>query len=677
MTGLVAMIDNPKFRDPNADPQQVEALLHFAAIVESSADAILGTDRDGIILACNPGTRTLFGYSPAELIGQSVSMLAPPELRDEPARLNRKILAGELISDHETIRLRKDGSRIDVSLTLSPLRNLNGVIIGTSSITRDITDRKRMERELKVSERRYRELIESSQGLICIHNLQGVLLTINPAAATHLGYQIDEMVGRNLSEFLTPRAQPLFSGYLDRVRQKGSDSGLMEIQASDGNRRVWMYHNVLSQDAATGPYVLGHALDVTERLLAEKRLQIQYATTRILVESSTLEEASREILRTICEGLKWDLGSIWKVDPHANVLRCVEVWHHASFQTEEIRERAHSSTFAPGVGLAGRVWSERKSIWIPDIGSEGRFPQPPIALKYGMRGAFGFPIIVGDRLLGVIEFFSGRIRPPDSTLVEMFAALGGQIGQFMDRKNLEQQFRQAQKLEAIGTMAAGIAHNFGNLMTAILGYSELALEKLTENLPVKEDIEEIRRTGKRATALTEQLLAFSRKQARVSQILNLNQIVASMDRMLRPIIANRVEVVIVLDPELPMVKADPGQVEEVILNLVVNARDAMPGGGRLFLTTRKVELGRWHEELGETVAGTYGMLEVGDTGVGMDAETRKRIFEPFFTTKAPGKGTGLGLSTVYGIVRQSGGYIAVFTGPQQGTRFQIYLPRGD
>jgi signal transduction histidine kinase len=264
----------------------------------------------------------------------------------------------------------------------------------------------------------------------------------------------------------------------------------------------------------------------------------------------------------------------------------------------------------------------------------------------------------------------------------MLILLGSQIGQFMERKDLEQQFRHAQKLEEIGTMAAGIAHNFGNLMTAVVGHSELALSKLEKNSAVSGDLAEIKRAGERAAALTRQLLAFSRKQVMVSQLLDLNRIVDSMERLLRPIISSGIELLIAPDPALGLVRTDPVQIEQVILNLVVNARDAMPQGGRLTLTTKNVRLESHDEELGEIVApGAYVALEVSDTGTGMDPETRKRIFEPFFTTKEPGKGSGLGLSTVYGIIKQTGGYVTLSTRPEEGTTFKIYLPlaaeRGD
>jgi PAS domain S-box-containing protein len=231
-----------------------------------------------------------------------------------------------------------------------------------------------------------------------------------------------------------------------------------------------------------------------------------------------------------------------------------------------------------------------------------------------------------------------------------------------ERMQLEGQLRHAQKMEAVGRLAGGIAHDFNNLLTAINGYSELLLEELDQRHPRRRQVEEIRKAGERAAALTQQLLAFSRRQVLQPKILDLNLVVAGMEELLRRLIGEDVELVTALDPGLGSVEADPGQIEQVIVNLAVNARDAMPQGGCLRIQTASAPDGRV-------------VLSVGDTGCGMDRETISHLFEPFFTTKGPGKGTGLGLSTVYGIVEQSGGRIEVESERESGTVFRISFPR--
>ena len=243
-------------------------------------------------------------------------------------------------------------------------------------------------------------------------------------------------------------------------------------------------------------------------------------------------------------------------------------------------------------------------------------------------------------------------------------------------QKLEEQLRQSQKMEAVGRLAGGVAHDFNNLLTAILGYCNLMLDEIPVEDPLRNDLDEIRLAGEKAAALTRQLLAFSRRQMLQPQMVDINALVRTMEKMLGRLVGDEVELAIALADRLEPIVVDPASIEQVLVNLAVNARDAMPAGGRLILETAMVELDATYPGSPATVIpGPYAMLAVSDTGQGMDAPTRARVFEPFFTTKEQGHGVGLGLATVYGIVKQSGGYIWVSSEPGQGTSFKMYFPQ--
>jgi two-component system, cell cycle sensor histidine kinase and response regulator CckA len=282
-----------------------------------------------------------------------------------------------------------------------------------------------------------------------------------------------------------------------------------------------------------------------------------------------------------------------------------------------------------------------------------------------------------------------RHRKKDGTIIQVETSgheipFAGRRAEFVviddvtERRRLEEQFRQAQKMEAVGRLAAGVAHDFNNLLTAILGTTDLMIEDLPADHPNREGLLDIRGAAERATVLTRQLLTFSRQQVVSPRVLRLNELITDLVKLLRRLLGEDVTIATALTPDCGPVKADPGQLEQVIVNLSVNARDAMPNGGRLMLETKNIDLdGDYPTERVTIPAGRYVMFAVTDTGTGMDAKTKARIFEPFFTTKPVGKGTGLGLATVYGVVQQSGGYIWLYTEPGHGSSFKIYLPRVD
>jgi PAS domain S-box-containing protein len=398
-------------------------------------------------------------------------------------------------------------------------------------------------------------------------------------------------------------------------------------------------------------YLLKHRL---ERLAPAVRRAIQEAEERR--SRARAEEALQERERR--------LSSIFEAV--ADMLFYIEVEAEDAYRVISV-----NPAFLATTGLAHDQVIDRQ---VNDV-----FPEPETALDQFRRAIRDKRIV---RWEDTSEFPRGPLTG-EVSVTPVFDALGrcthlvGAIRDITERRQLEAQLRQAQKMENVGQLAGGIAHDFNNLLTVINGMAELALDEVDEgDQQLRSDLSEIRRAGERAAALTRQLLAFSRKQILQPQVIELNATVTDMCNMLQRLLGEDIDLVIKSNATRASVRADRGQIEQVIANLVVNARDAMPYGGTLTISTGTVRLdAQFGRQLGAAVTpGSYVALQVRDTGSGMDDATRRRIFEPFFTTKAPGKGTGLGLSTAYGIVKQSDGFIAVESKPGRGSCFSIYLP---
>ncbi len=547
---------------------------------------------------------------------------------------------------------------------------------------------KAAEGALQLSQARIRAIVDTALDGVITIDAAGMITDWNDRAAAMFGWSREEAIGVPLAETVIPeRHRAAHLRGLQNYLATGSGSLLNRRIEAVARRRDGHEFPV---EIALSPARVGDAVifsafvrDITDRRRAERRLASQYAVSRVLAEARTFEEAGPKILQAVCESLEWELAVFWRVDKHTGSLRCLETWLSPSVKAKAFIEATWNAVFKPDVGLPGRIWSSGQPAWIANLSTDDNFVRAEAAAAVGFHSAFGFPIMVGKDVEGVVELFSLQTREPDEQLLNMVADIGLKIGQFGERAKAEQalhqteaQLRQSQKMEAVGRLAGGVAHDFNNLLTVIRGYSELILNRLPPGDALRREMEEVKKAADRAAGLTGQLLAFSRRQFIAPKTLDLNGLIENMDGMLRRLLGEDIiELCTELDPETGMVKADPGQLEQVIMNLAVNARDAMPTGGRLTIQTGSVvvEQGTRRDAV-PNEPGCYVMLAVRDTGHGMDEETQSHLFEPFFTTKEKGKGTGLGLSTVYGIVRQSGGSITVSSAPGRGTTFKIYFP---
>lgn len=494
---------NRELKSKIAERKRVEERLsQLDSIIESSSDAIIIHALDGTIVSWNAGAESVYGYSKSEVLGKSRNLLIAPDQPDELRRIVEVVQRGEGVEVYEAVHMHKDGQRIDVSTTISPVKDADGKILGAAVITRNISDHK------KAEERFYKAFNANPEPITIASLVNGRYIDVNESFLRITGCRREEVIGRTSLEL-----------------------------------KFW------------------------ER--AEDRV-----------------------------------GLVKTLQEHGSV-RDLEI----TFLTKSGEQR---------IGL--------NSAEIIEIGGE-------------------------------------------KCIISIFRDM-------TEQKTLEKQLLKAQRMEAIGQLSGGIAHDFNNLLTVMIGHSELLEERLAKQDSSFRSVQEIKKAGTHAASLTRQLLAFSRQQVLAPEVLDLNAVITDLEKMLRRLIGEDIELSTVLDPELGHIKADQGQIQQVIMNLVVNARDAMPHGGKLLIQTANPEMDEnfARHRLPELPA-SYVLLQISDTGIGMDASTQAHIFEPFFTTKEIGKGTGLGLSTVYGVIKQSGGYIWVDSKPGHGARFRICLPR--
>ncbi len=496
---------------------------------------------------------------------------------------------------------------------------------------------RRTEHHLEQNERQFRSVIENTSDLIAVVGGDGTVQYANPAAERLTGHRSDELVGSSLLDFVHLDDRQEAAAAIERAHANPSASVLSVVRTrshDDAWRTLEMIGKALPSGSASGPAVVVTARDITERdrvlhalRSSEERFHSLYTWMN---EGVAIYRIVRDDAGGIADFLYLDVNPSFEAI--AGLARDVVVGHKAS-------------EFGAG-GLAPYL-----AAWARAVAS-GKLEGVDVAVE-----ALGKTLRVSAFSLRDDRF---------ATIVEDVS----------EQKALEEQFRQAQKMEAIGTLAGGVAHDFNNLLTAILGYSSLLLDGLGPDHPLKGDVEEILKAGQSAASLTRQLLAFSRRQVLRPTVLDLNATVAGTEKMLRRMIHEDIRLVTKLEPALGRVKADVGQVEQVIMNLAVNARDAMPHGGTLTIETRNATLRAGDvPERPDLPPGPYVVMVMSDTGTGMTPEVQARIFEPFFTTKDRGKGTGLGLSTVYGIVSQSGGCVWASSEPGRGSAFTICLPR--
>ena len=515
------------------------------------------------------------------------------------------------------------------------LERVGPAVLRALDLRRARAEQARAEEARRQGEERFRALIEHGADVVALVAPDGTLLFASHSIERLLGFTPAELVGRPAFERVHPDDLPRINAALrDIVARPGTPAGLeLRWRHKDGS---WRHIDAVAVDRLAEPAVgaiVVNFRDVSERRTAEAALRESEERYRTLVEG----------VRDIIFALSPE-GTIASLNP---AFETIAGWRREEWVGQPFERLVHPEDLPLALELLGRV------------------------VRGELRPASQFRVRTakGDYRVGE---FSATSQLHEGRLIGILG-IGRDV---TERVQLEQQLRQAQKMEAVGRLAGGIAHDFNNILTAITGYADLLLEDLAASDPRRQDADEIHKAADRAAGLTRQLLAFSRQQVLQPTVLEVTKLVSDLEKMLRRLLGEDVELRTRLAPTTGRVKADPGQLEQVVMNLAVNARDAMPTGGKLTLETANVDLDEaYAADHYPARAGPFVMLAVSDTGIGMSEETQAHMFEPFFTTKEKGKGTGLGLATVYGIIKQSGGFIWVYSEVGHGTTFKLYLPR--
>jgi two-component system cell cycle sensor histidine kinase/response regulator CckA len=651
-----------------AEQAQREAEERFRSLFENATEGIFQSTTDGRYLSVNPALARMCGFaSPSEMISRVEDLgneiYADPNVRTVFKHLIEKYGS---VKDFEYEVRRRDGAKIWISENAHVVRNPDGEILSYEGTIEDITARKRAELERQVT-------FEIIHAVNVTDNLDDLLSLIHIALKKvlyaencfialyepgtgmfHFPFFVDQFdqapppqrVGKSCTAHVYRTGQAMLIP--QRTFDLLAEEGKVELVGTPSPS--WLGVPLRTPAATIGVLVVQHYEDenaYTERdqeFLGSVGGQIALAIERKRSEEKVRESEAR--LRVLVEQLP---AVLWTVD------------------------RGLRFTSALGAGFARLKIKPDELVGMSLLDYFETADQTFLPIAAHRRAVAGEPMTFH------VEWKSGSYACHVEPLRDSDGQVSGAICMSLDitdRKQLEEQLRQAQKMEAVGRLAGGIAHDFNNLLMVIQGYSDLLVERLPDGDPLRRNAEQIQMASQRASSLTRQLLAFSRKQMLAPKILNVQSVVAEMEKILRRLIGEDVQLETSSAPDLGLIKADRSQIEQVILNLAVNARDAMPQGGRLTIETANVELDASYSHPPAVLSpGRYVMLAVTDNGCGMDAETQAHVFEPFFTTKEKGKGTGLGLATVYGVVKQSGGYVWVYSEPGRGTSFKIYLPR--
>jgi two-component system cell cycle sensor histidine kinase/response regulator CckA len=654
----------------STEAAQREAELRFRRLSESGIIGVIVTDKSGALIEANDTFLDLLGYARGDLEAQRLNWrtLTPPGNKRQPG-FTAKLQDHGVLAPWEKEYLRKDGTRVPVLVGVATLDNNRNITVVT-----DLTEGRR-------AKERKAAVMSCALDAVVVMDAGGLIVEFNPAAEHMFGEAEADVLGRQLSDLvIPPRARHDHEHGVEHYLDPRADPVLGMRSELTARRRDGLSFpvelSIARMGSGTPTSFVGFIRDISDRKLAERLLleRMQVAALGADVGAAlTTGDTLREILQRCASALVTHLG-----------VALVRIWTFTE-GTKRLDLEASAGLLTDSAKKfdVDHLVRERLPYVSNDLQHDDLVLDHEWADRERLRSFAGHPLLVDGELVGAIAMFARD--PLTDVALKAIGSIADTVavrirGKLADhaKKGLEEQLRQAQKMEAVGRLAGGVAHDFNNLLSVILSYADFAMEDLDTKDPLRGDMEEIRKAGLRAADLTRQLLMFSRQQVIEPKVLDLTDVLASMGKLLQRIVGEDVTLTTVPGASLGHVCVDPGSIEQVIMNLVINGRDAMPTGGSLTLETTNVTLDD-HFVMSHhgATAGPHVMVSVTDSGSGMDKTTLARIFEPFFTTKEKGKGTGLGLSTVFGIVQQGGGTVWVYSEPGIGTTFKVYLPQVD
>ena len=613
---------------------------NFSAVFETFEDLFYQTDMNGIVTMISPSVYRLSGWTQDEIIGKPVAMVY-----DQPgAREDLLSALGEsgYLRDYELCLVKKDGTRTHVSLAAHFNHDSSGAVTGVVGSLRDISHRKRIEEALKESEEKFRILTESSPAAIMLYQ-DNKWVYANSAATAITGYTVEEFRVMDFWDFVHPDDREMIRDRGMR-RQKGdTERARFEFKiVSKSGEAKWVYLSGAATVLNGKPAGIISVLDISSRKQVEESLK-----------------TSEERFRTILDEM--EVGYL-EVGLDGKLMFFNEAFLRIFGYSREEMAGLGSGRYAVELDIAQKIYHAYSQMF--KLGFPLKSFEWETSGKDGTKRIFELSASPIKDLQDQPAGFRGIVRDiTDKRLADE------------ERERLQNQLNQVQKMDSVGRLAGGVAHDFNNMLGVILGRTEIGLMRAEPGQPLYQDLTEIRKAAERSSDLTRQLLAFARKQTAAPRILELNEVVGGMLKMLQRLIGEDIDLVFLPSDNLPPIKMDPSQLDQILANLCVNARDAISGGGRVTIETGTLELD--DEQCAPHIGvapGRFVRLSVRDNGCGMDMEVLDKLFEPFFTTKGDGLGTGLGLSTVYGIVKQNSGFLDVESVPGEGSTFRICFP---